>query len=206
MRTDRLPGEPDRDAFDQWVFYGLLGLLLWAPLPLGSNRAWAVGLLLLGSVALLAGTCWAWRGRLDRAAVRVAKFRVPIGLLLLMLLLCWLQTLSLPASFVSLLSPQAALVQGSASFMTFSLDVAQTRLMTALTFVYFTVFTVAVLTVRSNTRMDLVARALVASAVFQVVFGAVMLSLKAQYQIFFVEVLHDRMRGTYVYHNSLAGY
>ena len=31
---------------DGWVFAGLLTLLVWAPLPLGSNRIWAGGILL----------------------------------------------------------------------------------------------------------------------------------------------------------------
>ena len=49
------------EAEDQWVFWGLLALLVWAPLPLGSNRTWAVGILVVLVMMLLAGTVWVWR-------------------------------------------------------------------------------------------------------------------------------------------------
>jgi O-antigen ligase len=72
--------------------------------------------------------------------------------------------------------------------------------------VYFSVFLVAVLTVRSAPRLDRLALVLVCSGVLQAVLGAVLFSLQAEYQIFFVQVSHKRMIGSFVYHNSLAGY
>ena len=36
-----------RSFLDSFVYVGLLALLVWMPLPLGSNRDWSVGLLVL---------------------------------------------------------------------------------------------------------------------------------------------------------------
>ena len=100
----------------------------------------------------------------------------------------------------------AAAAQAPAEWMTLSLDVFQSRTMAGLSFVYFAVFLVTLLTVRDARRLERVAQVLVWSGVLQAVLGAVLFSLKAEYRIFFVDVSHTRMIGTYVYHNSLAGY
>jgi len=191
---------------DRWVYTGFLALMVWAPLPLGSNRTWAIGILLVLVLLLLAGSVMSWRHSVDAAFARLAQFRWPLGLLAAMVLLCWLQTCYLPATWVAALSPMAALAQAPAQWMTLSLDVFQSRTMATLSFVYLAVFTVAVLAVRDAPRLDRLAQVLVWSGVLQAVLGAVLFSLKAEYQIFFSSVSHTRMIGTFVYHNSLAGY
>lgn len=191
---------------DRWVFGALLALLVWAPLPIGSNRFWAIGLLLALALLLLGGTLLAWRGAGSAGLARLTLFRWPLGLLAGMVLMCWLQTLPLPAAWLAALSPEAAAAQAPAPWMTLSLDVFQSRVMASLAFVYFVVFAVALLTVRTPTRLDRLAQVLVWSGVLQAVLGAVLFSLKAEYRIFFTMVSHQRMIGSFVYHNSLAGY
>nr|WP_315464262.1 O-antigen ligase family protein [uncultured Rhodoferax sp.] len=194
---------------DQRVFLGLQLLLLWAPLPLGSNRTWAMGLLLLGAVALALGAVWAWRHAVPAAQARLAQFRWPLGLLGGLVLLTWLQVLPLPVGWLQVLSPHAALAwAGAASegWGTLSLDPFQTRIMGSLALTYWLVFAVALLTVNTRERLQGLAQLLVWSAVAQVVLGAILFSLKADYRIFYSQVHHERMIGTYVYHNSLAGY
>lgn len=194
------------DVNDRWVFMGLLALVVWAPLPLGSNRTWAIGLLLVAALTLLVGVVVAWRHSAERARVQLAQFRWPLGLLAAMVALSWLQTCALPAVWVVALSPQAAAAQVPAQWMTLSLDVFQSRIMASLSFVYFLVFVVAVLTVRSAERLDRLAMVLVWSGVLQVVLGAVLFSFRVDYRIFFTTVSHTRMIGSFVYHNSLAAY
>ena len=191
---------------DPWVFIGLLVLLVWAPLPLGSNRIWAIGILMGLTLILLTGTVWAWRYNASAAFERLAQFRWPLGLLAAMVSLTWLQTCYLPATWVTALSPMAAAAQAPAAWMTLSIDLFQSRTMGTLSFVYFTVFLVAVLAVRDVQRLDRLAQVLVWSGVFQSVLGAVLFSIQARYQIFFADVFHGRMIGSYVYQNSMAGY
>jgi len=194
------------DVHDGWIFAGLLALLVWAPLPLGSNRTWAIGVLLMLALLLLGGTLVAWRRHPLAALDRLAGFRWPLGLLAAMVVLSWLQTCLLPAAWVNALSPMAAAAQVPAGWMTLSLDVFQSRTMSALSFVYFAVFLVALLAVRDAARLDRLAQVLVWSGVLQAVLGAVLFSLKSEYLLFFSEVSHQNMIGTFVNRNSLAGY
>jgi O-antigen ligase len=185
---------------------GLLGLLVWAPLPLGSNRIWAMGVLFVWALVLVGGLLFTWRGEFDGALVRLRRFVWPLALLAGLVALTWLQTIPLPAAVVALLSPEAARIQAGNAVMTLSLDVFQTRMMGMLAFAYFCVFLVAVMTVRTAARLDRLALVLVASGVLQAVVGAVLFSLGAHYWLFHEEVMHSRVIGTYVYHNSMAGY
>lgn len=191
---------------DGWIFAGLLALLVWAPLPLGSNRTWAIGLLLGLALLLLAGTLVAWRSCAAGAVARLALFRWPLGLLAGMVALSWLQTCFLPSAWVGVLSPMAAAAQAPAPWMTLSVDVFQSRTMATLSFVYLAVFLVAVLAVRDSQRLDRLAQVLVWSGVLQAVLGTVLFSFKAEYQIFFAAISHSRVVGTFVNQNHLAAY
>lgn len=202
----RVKSEPSDPVADGGVFLGLLCLLVWAPLPLGSNRVWAVGLLLLGAVLLLGGAVWAWRGYRVLALQRLSGFRWPAGLLAAMAALAWLQVLPLPREWVHMVSPVAAYAQEGAERVTLSVDVFQSQIMAGLSFTYLCVFLVAALCVRTPHRLDMLAQVLVWSGVLQAVLGAILFSMQAKYSIFFVDILHDRMKGTFVYHNSTAGY
>jgi O-antigen ligase len=198
--------DPAKGVADRWIFFGLLALLVGAPLPLGSNRVWAIGLLLAFVSLLLVGTLLAWRRFPVLAWQRLGPFKWPLGLLGLMLLLSWLQTVPLPPEWVAAISPNAALAQAGAASMTLSLDVFQSRIMASLSFVYFGVFLITVLTVRQAGRLDILAQTLVWSGVAQAVLAVVLLSIKANYQIFFVQVSHHDAIGTFVNRNHLAGY
>jgi O-antigen ligase len=205
-----MPHWPDTDpaqgVADRWVFYGLLALLVWAPLPLGSNRFWAIGLLLLIVSMLLLGVLLAWWRYPVLAWQRLSLFKWPLLLLACMLSLSWLQTLPLPPNWVAALSPQAAAAQAGANAMTLSIDVYQSRVMASLSFVYFGAFLLAALTVRQASRLDILAQTLVWSGVAQAVLAVVLLSFKASYQIFFDYITHQQAKGSFVYHNHLAGY
>ena len=188
------------------MFIALLALLVWAPLPLGSNRSWAIGLLLVFALVLLAGTLLAWRNYGTAALKRLTPYRWPLGLLGAMVLLSWLQTCPLPAAVVGVLSPMAASVQMPATWMSLSLDVFQSRLMATLAFVYFVVFVVTLLIVRDGARLDRLAQTLVFSGVLQAVLGAVLFSTQAAYRLFFVNITHSDMIGSFVNRNHLAAY
>jgi len=69
-------------TLERWLVAGVLLLLVWLPLPLGSNREWALGIMLLwiGVLALL----WAWAGvRGQLPASRALRPGLPLLLLLL---------------------------------------------------------------------------------------------------------------------------
>ena len=92
----------------RWIYAAYLALLVWAPLPLGSNRAWSWALLALWVVALallwLAGYI---RGKYTYPEAFTAAWPVLLcGLLWLVYV--WMQLLPLPIGTLQLLSPQSA--------------------------------------------------------------------------------------------------
>ena len=194
------------EATDRGVFVGLAALLVWAPLPLGSNRTWAIGLLALWLAGLTVAAAVAWRGRGAAALGRLAAFRLPLALFAGWALLAWLQTLPLPMAVVAFLSPVAAAAQQGAAAAYLSLDVYQSQRLAALACLYGTAFGLAVLTVRSAARLERLALVLVCSGVLQAVLGAVLFSVGARYRIFHVDVNHARLIGSFVYHNNVAAY
>lgn len=192
---------------DRWAFWGLLALLCWLPLPLGSNRTFAVALLVFWSQILLWGTVFAWRHDLAGLSARLTLFRWPVGLLGAFILVPWLQWLPLPADWLAVLSPEAlAVSQGVVDTLRVSLDPGQTQLYAALSFAYWSVFVAALVLVRDSRRLDTLALVLVGSGVFQALLGAALFSTGATYRLFFSELTHDRVKGAFVYHNHMAGY
>ena len=191
---------------DRWIFGGLLFLLVWAPLPLGSNRIWAIGLLVGLAVLLLIGTVVVWRRVPQAAMQRLALFKWPLLCLAGFVCLSWLQTIPLPANWVGVISPVAALAQEPAVWMTLSLDVFQSRIMAGLSFAYFAAFIVTAITVRDGARLDRLAQVLVWSGVLQAVVGVVLYSIKAEYILFFSSVSHSNLIGTFINRNHVAAY
>ncbi len=194
------------DVQDGWVFWGLLLLLLWVPLPLGSNRTWALGILIGWSIVLLLGTVWTWRAHLDAGFERLTHFRWPLVLLGTFAALVWLQTIVLPNEWVAFISPEAWRVEQGVAASRLSLDVHQTRIYAALSFAYFSCFVVTLLVVRNAARLDWLAQFLVWAGLLQAVIGVLLFSAGATYSIFFFDVLHSRVKGTFGYHNHFAGY
>lgn len=197
---------------DQWVYYGLLGLLVWAPLPLASNRIWAVGILLAWALVLLAGTLYCWRHHPSLALSRLRDFRWPLMLLGAYVLLTQLQSLPLPGSWLAALSPESHRVQSAAGLAEAGLayrlgiDPFQARLYANLSWVYFIAFLVAALTLRHHRRIELLAQVLIWSGLFQALLGALLYSFEAQYRLFFSDLNHSNVIGTFVNRNHFAGY
>lgn len=197
-----VPSEID----DRWLFRGLILLLFWVPLPLGSNRTWAVSILVFWSQLLLLGTMFVWRHAAVDAFERLKLFRWPLGLFGLFTALIWGQLLPLPAGGLALLSSETLAVQQGVSTLRISLDPNQTQIYAALTFAYFSCFVVALLTVRDKERLDKLALFIVAAGLLQAIIGVLLFSVGAVYRIFFFDVIHNRVIGTFGYHNHFAGY
>lgn len=191
---------------DRFVFWGLLSLLFWVPLPLGSNRTWAVSVLVVFSQLLLLGAAYAWRKALPEAVARLIRFKWPLLLLAGFTGLSCFQMIPLPESLLGVLSPETLAVQRGISTLQLSVDPAQTTIYTMLSFAYFSCFLVAVLVVRSKERLDRLAQVLVYSGLLQALIGIFLYSVRAKYQIFFYDVVHQNVLGTYGNRNHFAGY
>ena len=194
------------DIADKWIFGALVGLLFWVPLPLGSNRTWALGVLVAWAFVLLAGVAYVWRRHSDAAWQRLAQFGVPLTLLGAFVALVWAQTWPMPGQWVAAVSPESWRVETGVASARFSLDVYQNRIYAAVSSAYWALFVVAVLTVRDKRRLELLAWCIVWAGLVQAVLGVVLFSTTAHYQIFFFDTIHDRVKGSFGYHNHFAGY
>jgi O-antigen ligase len=153
------------------------------------------------------GMAWAWRGHTALAAQRLWRVRWPLGLLAGFAVWQGLQWVPLPQAFLSVLSPNAWQVHALAgSAWTLSLDPLQTRVQGALTLAYALAFVFVVLLARSQARLMWFAKALIALGVAQALLAIVLYSIRADYEILFFDVLHDRTKGSFGYHNHFAGY
>lgn len=198
------------------IFYGLLLLLAWAPLPLGSNRTWAWAILVVGA-GLLA---MAWlvgylQGRFSLGdAFRRARWALTAGALWLLYL--GLQFTPLPADWIQILSPRAyeahslaANVLGHplAATLTLSVDPHATRDFWLRSMAYGCVFCLTLLLVDSPRRLELVLKTLVISGTLQALYASVMLLSGLEYGFFIKKFVgQGTATGTFVNRNHLAGY
>src|SRR5437588_760901 len=117
-----------RAPADRFLFHAFLALLLWIPLPFGSNVAWASSFM-EAWVFLIAGL-WLvqyYRGKVSLSRPFVRAWPVT-ACLLAALLWILVQALPLPAGALGLLSPRALAIHSSThSYPSLSLDVHATR-------------------------------------------------------------------------------
>lgn len=193
---------------EQVCFGALMAVLVWAPLPFGSNRVWASSLLCI-VICLLAAI---WLLLYGVGQVRIEpqvwrRTRLPLGLLVLVQLWVLVQMLPLPRPLVEVLSPQAYSWHAREGWLTLSLDWTQTQnyLLQGCTLTI--AFFLAIALINSHHRVKILLQVLVFSGTFQAAYGALMVLSDLNYG-FFVEkyVGSSSATGTFVNRNHLAGY
>ncbi len=199
---------PSPRSSDALLFYLFLGLLLWLPLPLGSNRWWSLALYELATLALSLG--WLFLYLRGRASPGPALQAALPALLALLLALLWivLQALPLPASIIEALSPAAAEVHAqTGARSSLSLNSYATRGAALETLNLGLVFGLTLVLVNSRERLRMLSLTLIVSGVFQAAYGSIMTLSGLEYG-FFVEKEAYRgvATGTFVNRNHLAGY
>jgi len=199
---------------DKVLFWLLVLLLLWVPIPLGSNRAWAWSLLEIAAYLLTAAWLVLWTFRRVHLS-DAAKGAWPV----LALLAAWLfysalHIIPLPVSVVATLSHEAARMQSLTDAlgiprgsMTLSVDPHASLQALLKSLAYSCIFFLLLTLTSSRSRLMLLARALVYSAVIQAIYAVTMHLENAQNEIFAEPFFHgDSAKGTYPNRNHLAGY
>lgn len=178
-------------AWQRLSFVGLLAVAVWAPLPLGGNRDWAVALLAMALWGLLAWRCLGarpWqRGRPHWAALQAGRwplmalsaFCLLVGLQWVAALPEWLHTADSHFTAVHLLRALA----------------------------YTGAFALVLLCVNTPQRVAALLAAIVAGGVLQAVLAVVLHASRARYQYLFTEFVQGhRAMGTFPNPDHLAGY
>jgi len=186
----------------RWIFVFYLALLVWAPVPLGSNRPWVWALLALWVLALalwwLAGLI---RGK--RAFPMILQQAWPMLLCgLLWLAYVWLQLLPLPVGLLKLLSPEAARWYLAAAApetlgaAPLTLDPYATLEAACKSTSYLAFFALSLILLRDRERIRAAAYTVIASGIFQALFGA-LVSLQSRGEV---------ASGTFANRNHFAAY
>ena len=192
--------------------------MVWAPVPLGSNRPWAWALLELGILTLTA--LW-----LVAVAVAMNRTAIPAGLQrakwFLVLLIIWLivqaiYVVPMPMRWIALISPEAAAMHAltatlnmntADSWKTLAVDphAAMVSWLKSLCYVLGFVMTLAVITTRQ--RAQQFAYTLVLSGVLMAVFGILLHLGGINLEWFGTLIAHGaEASGTFANRNHFAGY
>ena len=203
----------ETSAVDRLVYAGILLLIVWAPLPFGSNKPFLISLIICWSIAL--GLIWLIGWSLGRVQ---PVPRSPGGKVVLVLFVAWVavlavQVMPLSADMAKQLSPgsasaylDSALGTPPARFST-SIERDETLQYLLLSFAYLILFALMLAVTTTGKRLQGLCYALVISGTLQAILGLALLFSNAHYVLFFREMSHgDHLRGGFIYHNSLAAF
>ncbi|MDD2719997.1 MAG: O-antigen ligase family protein [Gallionella sp.] len=192
-----------REKAQLWAFFALI---VFAPLPLGGNRPWALALLGLFTGSLLLLNIWLGGG--CQNILRERLLRVPLIASLLWILLLAIQLVPLPIAWVEVLGRREFYgpIRHGGEFIPISIDVYSTRLYLAKACILSAVFWLVIVLVNSRRRLKWLARIIVFSGLLQAVVGIFLMATGTTFSMFFVEMSNPRGHGTFVSPNNFAGY
>ena len=186
----------------RWIFVCYLILLVWAPIPLGSNRPWAWSLLALWVLALTLWWLAGWmRGKYAYNPIIHAAWPMLLCALL-WLVYVWLQLLPLPIGILERLSPEAArwhimaAAPDALAAAPLTLDRYATLEGACKSTAYIAFFALSLILLQDRDRIRWAAYILIASGVLQALYGA-LISLQS---------LGEAASGTFVNRNHYAAY
>ena len=199
---------------DKALFWLLLALLVWIPIPLGSNRVWAWSLLELVVFGLLGLWLVLWATMQVELPDALRK-AWPV-LLVVVAWLAWL-TLSivpLPPDWVASLSPEGARMHHLTDALgverprlTLSVDAHASRAFLLKAAAYSGVLFLVLALVSNRSRVQTLARVMVYTALLHSIYAVIMHTLNMRDEHFGTIIPHgDQASGTYVNRNHFAGY
>ena len=195
---------------DKVLFVLFLALLIWLPIPLGSNREWALAIAVF--LAVVITTAWLVAYLADRVSPRRAVRKARWFWLVWLLWLAYgiLQWLPMPGWLVSVLSPHAHAIWSAVldeGWMTLSLAPQASREMTVLSIFLMLLCLMTLQFLNTASRIRVFVSVIMISAVLQALFGATMTLTGLEYS-FFVQKWNNvgLATGTFVNRNHFANY
>lgn len=196
--------------FEQRLFYALLVLLVWLPLPFASNRLLAETIFEFGAVSLALTWLFGWKNKLVEPGAAFAAAKTMLWLLFIWLLYLVFILMPLPLAVRAMLSPESASqyqLAGVGAWAPLSVHPHAAFLYWMKSVAFALIFVLTLLLVNSKQRLVLLAYILVLSGLFQAFFGSMMTLSGLEYGFFAKkEAYVGFATGTFVNRNHLAGY
>ncbi len=190
-------------------FFGLLLFLVWVPIPLASNRTWALSILEFWSslLCLIAVLCNSRQG-LDELYNKLQPFRWIIIPVILFILWSCVQLLHFPLSWLKFISPNTFAIYHAldVKYATISLDIFATQQAVIKSIAYLMLIVSAALLINRVERLRMVLSVLVVSGVFQALYGAFEILLGETHSLVFGFPVDGASTGTFLYKNHFANY
>jgi O-antigen ligase len=190
------------------LFYSFLSLIFWLPIPLGSNRIWAWGIIEIAAFSLLATYLLFAIKNNENIFKKLAPYKVLLLIFFFVQLWIVFQYLPLNQELLFFLSPNAADIYKNSpeSLYTISLDPSQTQVASFKGLAYFCLMLLSLLLVTSGKRIKKLIIVMVLSGTFQAVYGSLQaLSGNAESWVFNVpnSIIAT---GSFIYKNHFANF
>jgi O-antigen ligase len=201
-------------SWDGPLFWALLALIVWAPIPLGSNRIWAWMILEIWAYALLA----AWLVLFALGRVRISEALAgakPAWVVLALWIgLQTLHVIPMPREVVGALSPMTERMQALVEEIgirreawTLSVEPHASRVSLLKTIAYAAIFFLTLALVNRRSRMLMLARVVTYAAVALSVYAVLMHLAGTTQDYLGSKIYHGgSASGTYVNRNHFAGF
>ena len=196
------------NKIENTLFYSFLLLIFWLPIPLGSNRAWAWGIIEVYTFVMLATYLFT----AVKSKRNIIKELLVYKYLLLSFLMvqAWLiiQYTPLPLDLVYFFSSNhsdiGAITDGD--FRTFSLSASDTQVASLKGIAYFCLILLSILMITNEQRLKKLLIVMVISGTFQAVYGSIQ-ALSGNETSWVFEVKNISIAtGSFIYKNHFANF
>jgi putative inorganic carbon (HCO3(-)) transporter len=186
-----------------WNF--LLLLLIWLPIPLGSNRPWAWFIFELSAFSIMLGCVVLKR---HNEWLGLARYKTPIVIWLAFLFICLLQIIPLPANLVELISPSRLGEQLNSVMPWYylSTDLGQSQISFIKSLGYFCIFLSCLILIDNEKYLRRLLLVLLFSGTIQAIYGVLEVLSGYGFSPIFDFVISESATGSFVYKNHFANF
>lgn len=196
------------NKIDTTLFYCFLLLIFWLPIPLGSNRAWAWGIIEVSAFTMLA-TYFLLAVKSKRNVFKeLAPYKYLLVSFLLVQLWIVVQYIPLPISFIGFISPSLVDIYSNleSSLQTLSLSPSDTQIASFKGIAYFCLMLLSILMITNEKRLRQLLIVIVFSGTFQAVYGSIQ-ALSGNEVSWVFEVVNTTIAtGGFIYKNHFANF
>jgi len=191
---------------DNWLFYALLVLLIWLPVPLGSNRPWAWSIVEIYSFVMLIS--WLWLFASDYDFRQLKPYRTLLFIFAFIQLWVFLQQVSMPIQWLQSIAPDIAkhFESAGADSGSLSLDPSKTFVQWVKGCSYLALLFLTLVLTHNEKRLRLLAYVMIITGLIQAVYGALLVLTETNHLLFADKRSYGLATGSFMYRNHFANF